>query len=91
MPELESAFETKMTAVRKLKLRPQPKIFHATMLVTRAEAILKRFPKSKLGRAMLQRAEVMRDMSGSYAPGELFWEVEEATCKKLLRLSGKYR
>jgi hypothetical protein len=37
VPELESAFETKMTAVRKLKLRPQPKIFHATMLVTRAE------------------------------------------------------
>ncbi len=27
----------KMSAVRKLKPRPQPKIFHATMLVTRAE------------------------------------------------------
>lgn len=26
-----------MSAVRKLKPRPQPKIFHATMLVTRAE------------------------------------------------------
>ena len=27
-----------MSAVRKLKPRPQPRIFHATMLVTRAEA-----------------------------------------------------
>jgi len=26
-----------MSAVRKLKPRPQPRIFHATMLVTRAE------------------------------------------------------
>ena len=26
-----------MSAVRKLRPRPQPKIFHATMLVTRAE------------------------------------------------------
>jgi len=26
-----------MTAVRKLRPRPQPKVFHATMLVTRAE------------------------------------------------------
>jgi hypothetical protein len=31
VPELE------MSAVRKLKPRPQPRIFHATMLVTRAE------------------------------------------------------
>jgi hypothetical protein len=37
VPELKFARETKMTAVRKLKPRPQPKIFHATMLVTRAE------------------------------------------------------
>jgi len=26
-----------MSAVRKLKLKPQPKVFHAAMLVTRAE------------------------------------------------------
>jgi hypothetical protein len=26
-----------MSAVRKLKPRPQPRVFHATMLVTRAE------------------------------------------------------
>ena len=26
-----------MSAVRKLKPKPQPKVFHATMLVTRAE------------------------------------------------------
>jgi hypothetical protein len=31
VPELE------MSAVRKLKPKPQPKVFHATMLVTRAE------------------------------------------------------
>jgi hypothetical protein len=31
VPELE------MSAVRKLKPRPQPKVFHAAMLVTRAE------------------------------------------------------
>jgi hypothetical protein len=31
VPELE------MSAVRKLKPRPQPRVFHATMLVTRAE------------------------------------------------------
>jgi hypothetical protein len=37
VPELVFAPKTKMSAVRKLKPRPQPKIFHATMLVTRAE------------------------------------------------------
>jgi hypothetical protein len=31
VPELE------MSAVRKLKPKPQPKVFHAAMLVTRAE------------------------------------------------------
>jgi hypothetical protein len=31
VPELE------MSAVRKLKSKPQPKVFHAAMLVTRAE------------------------------------------------------
>jgi hypothetical protein len=29
--------ETEMSAVPKLKSRPQPRIFHATILVTRAE------------------------------------------------------
>jgi hypothetical protein len=32
-----NAREINMSAIRKLKPRPQPKIFHATMLVTRAE------------------------------------------------------
>jgi hypothetical protein len=34
---LEFAPKLEMSAVRKLRPRPQPKVFHAAMLVTRAE------------------------------------------------------
>jgi hypothetical protein len=37
VPEFDSYWNWKMSAARKIKPRPQPKVFHATMRVTRVE------------------------------------------------------
>jgi len=42
-----------MSAVRKLKPKPQPKVFHATMLVTRAEEWWVEAETAEAARALL--------------------------------------
>jgi hypothetical protein len=65
VPELE------MSAVRKLKPGPQPRVFHATMLVTRAEEWWVEAETAEEARALLASGQAHRGALGERVHVEL--------------------